>query len=346
MPQSKRKTLPKDFEALLAAGDDAATQAALEACEPDARGGPGDRTALAFKCSDALTRWLVARGASVDAVDKWGNTPLMSRITYGGELEVLIALGASLTHTAGSLGTPLHVAAAGQREAAVRTLIAAGAAVDAPNRAGKTPLELALERAHNATLPALVCVADALLEAGATRRPSMQAAVQRIGETFEFHRASFNAALLPEASAALDALYARFDVAPVPRRVMHDGTSRITVPAGTWQAQHAALWDALVPSRGSAATVQGEVVRLAGRIAGEIHRNGGANWDERFRAMGRALLAHVQSGTALLASDVAEMRAALRGQPNDAQAEELMRLAVRWVQWNPDPVPLPPPEKP
>src|SRR4051794_11157564 len=108
----KRKTLPKDFEALLKEGDFAKITATLEACDVDARGDPGARSALAFSsCSDEITRWLVARGANVDATDRFGNTPLQSRITYGRPIEVLLELGANVHHAAGSFGTPLHTAA-------------------------------------------------------------------------------------------------------------------------------------------------------------------------------------------------------------------------------------------
>jgi hypothetical protein len=347
MGKRKRKTLPANFEELLKGSDHATIIAALEPCEPDARGGFGGRTALAFgDCSDELSRWLVARGASVDAVDKYGNTPLQSRITYGGSIEVLLELGANVDYAGGSLGTALHAAACTNRLAdeLVRTLLAAGAQVDAPNRRKMSPLELALARAHNTGLPQLVRVARLLLDAGAERRESMKASVKRIGETFEFHRKGFNEEYVETASAALDELYALFDVPPVPRRRTHDGVSRIAASPGTWQQQHKELWNLLVPSSGPAATVQGEVVRIAGRIADEIHRNGGINWDEAYRAMGRAFLEHLASGTALLDSDVATARASLRGRPDDSQADELMRLAVRWVQWNPNPVPLSPPD--
>jgi hypothetical protein len=344
MAKAKRKTLPKDFEALLAEGDHANIVAALEACQTDARGGFGGRTALAFKnCSDELSRWLVAHGANVDAEDKYGNTPLQSRMTYGGTIEVLLELGANVHHAGGSLGTPLHTAADSKREQHVRKLLAAGAQVDAENRQGRTALEIALERAHNAMLPALVQVARVLLDAGAEKRPTMQAAVKRIGETFEFHRSGFNKDLLEESSAALEALYALFDVSPVPRRLVHDGVSPIVARAETWQKQHAELWQLLVPSSGAASTVQGEVIRISGRIGDEIRRNGGMNWDDAYRAMGRAFVEHIQSGTALVEGHIADARAILRHQPTDEETEELARLAVRWVQWNPKPVPLPPP---
>lgn len=90
MTKAKRKTLPKNFEALLAEGDHAKITEALTACQPDAHGG-FNRTALAFAgCSDELSRWLVANGANLEAEGAWGDTPLQHRITYGGSIDVLL----------------------------------------------------------------------------------------------------------------------------------------------------------------------------------------------------------------------------------------------------------------
>lgn len=342
---SLRKTLPKDFEALLATKDFARITDALEGCEPEAHGEGSSRTALMFKgCSDELTRWLLARGASLETRDRFGNTVLQSRITYGGELEVLFELGVEVNAVGGAGGTALHTASTMGKAKVVRRLLAAGAKVDAVDRYRKTPLETALERAHNAAVPQLLAVVQVLLAAGAERRPSMQAAVKRIGETFEFTRSGFNPELLPAASEALEQLYATFGVTPVPPRVMHDGVSRITMKADEWEGQFAELWALLIPPSGAAATVQGEVIRIAGRIADEIHRNGGANWDDQYRAMAKALIAHLGSGVSIHEKDLVDVRKLLRGQPGDDDVDELKRFAVVWVRSNPMPVALAKPD--
>jgi hypothetical protein len=105
----------------------------------------------------------------------------------------------------------------------------------------------------------------------------MQALVQRIGTNFEFHRAGFAADKVDATSEALDKLYALFDVPPVPRRTLHDGKSPITANAVRWEERYQELWKLLVPSSGAAATAQGEVIRISGRISDELERNGGAN---------------------------------------------------------------------
>ena len=337
-----RKTLPKDFEQLVEANDFAALTAALERCEVDARTADfAKRTALHHKCSAKLTRWLVERGANIDAEDTWGNVPLHSRITYGGDIDVLLELGADLEHQSRSIGRPLHNAAdAGTRIEAAIKLLDAGALVDGLSKDGETPLESALARASNVALIAIVKMARLLLARGAQIRPGMAKSVRRIGEEFEFYRPNFNKESVGEYSTALDELYAIFDVTPVPRRVMHDG-GRITVTATTWQAQHEELWNLLIPSTGAAATVQGEVVRIAGQINDELGRNGGGNWDKDHRAMANAYLKHIATGKALSASDQQAAAAVVQALPDLAsEFGELARLGVKWVLANPESVKL------
>jgi hypothetical protein len=342
---TKRKTLPDEFEALLVTGDFERITEALTACVPDAVTRSGARTAMMLKdCSDAVTRWLLEHGSSIEAKDKFDNTVLQSRITSGGNYELLIELGADVNAVGGAGGTALHTAASMNKVAVVKRLLVAGATVDAPNRYKKTPLEWAMERAHNAMLPQLVEIVRALLDGGAEKKPSMKEFVTRIGERFEFTRSGFNKELLPASDAALKSLYELFEVEPIAQRVMHDSTSRITMSAEGWEKQFEELWELLVPSSGAAKTVQGEVIRIAGRIASEIRRNGGGNWDDGFRAMSKAYVAHLETGSALHPDDVASAKRILRGQPELEEVEELPRLAVAWVRANREPVVLPPPK--
>jgi hypothetical protein len=131
-------------------------------------------------------------------------------------------------------------------------------------------------------------------------------------------------------------------VAPVVRRKLHDGTSPIVVKDGPWQQQHDELWDLLVPSSGPAATVQGEVIRLSGRLDREINGNGGANWNEQFREMARALLAYVRSGAPLSAPELASAGEIVDELVRRATGDldRLSELAVAWVLRNPNPMPL------
>jgi hypothetical protein len=344
--KAKKKTLPKNFVELLKTADLAALQAVFETCEIDARGGYGKQTALAFdECPDALARWLVSKGADLNAADTWRNTPLHSRAgSWQGSIAVLLELGADVNAVA-SIGTPLHAAAGNKHAEHARQLLAHGARVDAHNEVGLTPLELALEDCSNAQLDRMPVFVKVMLDAGAARTPAMKGFVKQLGERFEFHREAFDPESVVAASAGLDFLYATFDVAPVPRRLTHDGSAPIGVKATTWQKQHGELWNLLVPSSGPAKTVQGEVIRISGRVSDEWMRNGGANWDRDYGQMAEAMAAYVQRGAPLGPGEVAEVESivrSLKGQ-RGAGNDRLAELAVAWVLKNPQPLAL---EKP
>ncbi|CUS45175.1 MAG: ankyrin repeat domain-containing protein [Pseudomonadota bacterium] len=342
----KKKLLPKDFEALLEQGDLDRLKAVFDTCELDARGGVFKQTALAFaSCPDDLARWLAEQGADISAGDTYGETPLHSRArSWQGRIGVLLDLGADVNRGEGGRGTPLHGAAAGCHMDNVRQLLEHGAHVDALDEDGFTPLEHALQRCSNAQIERMAPLAAALLDAGARTTKRTRDFVTRIGTDFEFHRANFNQESRDAASAALDRLYALFDVPPVPRRATHDGRSPIVATADRWQDRHQQLWALLVPSSGAAATVQGEVIRISGRIADELDGNGGANWDAQYRAMADAWLAHVGSGKALPGPELhsaAQVIAEVKQRTGDAR--RLCELAVAWVTLNPGPVALSPP---
>jgi len=345
--KTKKKTLPTDFKQLLETGDLEALQAVFETCDVDARGGYAKQTALAFDiCPDALARWLVSQGADLGAVDTRGNTPLHSRArSWRTSIAVLLELGADVNAATASIGTPLHAAADSKNAESSRELLAHGAQVNAQNKQGLTPLELALSGCSNADLDRMPAFVKAMLDAGASRTPGMKRSIEHAGQSFEFHREGFDPERVAAASAALDYLYATFDVTPVPRRTMHDGSAPIAVKSTTWQKQHAELWSLLVPSSGPAKTVQGEVIRISGRISDEWERNGGANWDREYAQMASAFMGYVKRGTPLETCEVAETESIVRsfvkegGEGNDRLAE----LAVAWVLKNPQPLVL---EKP
>jgi hypothetical protein len=191
----------------------------------------------------------------------------------------------------------------------------------------------------------MAALAELLLAAGARQTPEMKALIARIGTDFEFHRAGFNADLVEATSAALDKLYVLFGVPPVPRRILYDGKSPIVARSARWEDQHQELWELLVPSSEAAGTVQGEVVRIAGRIHDELERNGGVNWDRGYRRMADAFLVHIASGTPLAESLLTEARETVSElKRKNSETRRLCELAVNWVALNPTPLKLPPPD--
>jgi hypothetical protein len=89
--------------------------------------------------------------------------------------------------------------------------------------------------------------------------------------------------------------------------------------------------------------VQGEVIRIAGRVGDELLDNRGINWDGDYRAMAKALFEHLQSGSALSAPEIDELRTIVprlgRGSDDD-NCMRMAKLSVAWVLLNPKPVPL------
>jgi hypothetical protein len=57
----------------------------------------------------------------------------------------------------------------------------------------------------------------------------------------------------------------------------------------TFKEAYRALFDELVPPRGEAPTLQGELVRVSHKLWDEAMRNGNGNFDHRHRAMAEVL---------------------------------------------------------
>src|SRR4051794_17936095 len=133
MAKAKKKLLPKDFETLLESRNVEELKTLFDIYDVNACGGVFKQTALAFnECPDSLTRWLVERGADLDAVDRYGNTPLHSRCRYKkARIKVLLKLGANVNHGDGENmhGTPLHAAAGAYNAAIAGELLQHGARV-------------------------------------------------------------------------------------------------------------------------------------------------------------------------------------------------------------------------
>ena len=338
----KRKTLPKDFAELIYKGDIDALKAVYDVCDLNAYGSYSKCSALSFyKVPEELVRWLVAQGADIEARDSHKRTAMHAHASsWCGNIGLIIELGGDIEARDYQGETPLHAAAGSCRVEAVRTLLAHGAEVDAKDNSGRTPLGKMLISGNNANIEYMAEIADLLLDAGAEIRPEMAKFVTRIGENFEFHRENFNKDRLEATDEALAHLYEIFNAAPAPRRIMHDGVSPIIVSPGGWKAQHKELWDLLIPSQGPAKTVQGEVIRITGKIAGELYRNGGANWDSNFKKMLDALPEHFASGMPLdepEMREVAELVGWLRDGKSDQGIDRLCELAVEWVIKNPNP---------
>ena len=54
-----------------------------------------------------------------------------------------------------------------------------------------------------------------------------------------------------------------------------------------WKKEHTRLWAELVPGSGEADTLQGELIRIAGKLTDQAFRNGNGNWDEEHERLWR-----------------------------------------------------------
>ncbi|MGL4695726.1 ankyrin repeat domain-containing protein [Enterococcus larvae] len=344
----KRLTLPKDFAELCERGNLDELRAVYQTCELEAYTGYSKATAYScFGIPEAFIIWLKEQGADINARDTYQKTALHHHAVYWkSSIEALLKNGASVALTDSQGNTPLHIAAGASRTTAVNSLLVYGTPVDVKNKMGQTPLEACLAQCTNASLTETAKVVLLLLESGAQKTSKMTAYVEKIGETFEFYRSNFNPESLAETETALQTLYTLFSVAPAARRKEHDGTSPIVLSTKTWQKQHEELWELLVPGSGSCQTLQGEVIRITGKVADEIFRNGGGNWDRDFNMMVHSLNNSFKTGTPLSENQLQETalltKAIARGN-GDEELARLSELAVHWVLLNPTPIAL---EKP
>ncbi len=359
---AKKRVLPKSFfssmgtatlDQLIAVYDDHLITAYQS-------GDRAKRTPLFWALTpNGLVEWLVQQGLDVNGPDANGVTPLMAQADtsatypetpqrYPGKVRLLLSLGADV-HQRGqwiSFGecTALHIAAFRGAGAAVETLLEHGAEVDARDDKGRSALELAVSRANLRTLDSLPGVVAPLVAAGARITSEMRDAVALVGR--EIHAVAAGSA--PADAARRAAAYARlaphFDLDPTP-----DGAAsgEIFVPRASWSAQHRALWGALVPAAGPAPTVQGEVIRVSGRIGREVLEMGGVNWDDDYRAMLAHLPVLLANGVPLDDETLTGVHKSAwqlsTGKPTQHSARRvaaLQQAAVAWVSLNRTPIPL------
>jgi len=142
-------------------------------------------------------------------------------------------------------------------------------------------------------------------------------------------------------------LYALFDVEPVKPIVKHDGKSPITVdPSLDYKQQFTKLWEYLVPVQGKCVSVQGEVIRISGRLNDEINGNGGANWDGHYKKMVLEMPKCLADGNSLEKTDLERVQGICNsilesgGYNCKEEINEIAEISVKWISLNSDPIPL------
>lgn len=342
----KRVTLPKEFKDLMDEGNMEALKAVYDRCELTAHDG---RFSLCTPLHmggvpDELVIWLVEKGLDINVPDYYGATPLYRQAILGRDtVKLLCELGADIEKPNTYGDTPLHMAAEFFHPRTVKFLIDKGANVNVENDMGRTPLASVLMVCRGIYIAQTAEIASMLLEAGAKKTSKMKERVEQIGKDFEFHRESIHPDYIEAADKGLTKLYELFDVKPVEKRLTHDGVSPIKLVEGSWEEQYEELWSFLIPSSGAAKTVQGEVIRIPGRVRDELDRNGGANWDRDYRKMLQALPKYLSLGIPLSEQELAETKeliAQVHGKDFDDEPrlDRLCQLAIAWIKQNPEPL--------
>ena len=340
----KKKTLPANFYELIEAKDLDALKAVFNECELNAYDRRSfNKPALSFyDVPLELMDWLIAQGADINVKDEYDRTPLHyhAQVNDIERVTLLLEKGADIEAIAEYDETPLH--AAGYYPEVTALLIAKGANVKAKDDMKHNPMEAMLYSVQSIDIPKAAKTAEFYLKAGVKPTKFAKEQVTRIGEEFEFHREGFNPEYLEETDTALQELYKLFDVPAVPRRIQHDGKSPIVLTGDTWEKRYEQAWELLVPSSGGASTVQGEVVRIAGRVNDELLRNAMGNWNKEYRKMLNAISGYLQQGNPLSESELAEVADIQKHilEDDGTGSQRLCELATAWVVQNPQPIAL------
>ena len=175
----------------------------------------------------------------------------------------------------------------------------------------------------------------------------IQGYIRLKAEKFEFAKSGMTDEYRQSGETEIQSLCKLFEVDPPKPIVKHDGVSPIIVDRTMNIGQiHDALWEYLVPPKGKCDTVQGEVIRITGRIGDEVYRNGGINWDGEYRKMLDALKEYFEMGSPLAGADMDRLKEATvminksKACGCESDVGVIQELAVKWVSENSDPIRL------
>ena len=343
----KRKTLVDNLQEIIDSGDLDAFQAVFDKCEINATNrGATTCNALSYRnLTPAHIQFLIDNGLDVNADCGWGYSTVALQAGNKDNLKCLLDHGADINCIIKEYnGSAVSRACSCLDVEAVKNLLEQNASIDVKcDLDQKSLLEAVLAHCDNAYIVNALEISKMLIDAGAFASDRTKEYVHRIGERFEVFRADFNKERVEQYSDALDELYKIFDVEPVPRREIHDGTSVISIKATTWQKQHEELWNMLVPGKGKAQTMQGEMIRIVGKVLYEILDNGGINWDDDYRQMLRTLHTFLQMGSGIesgLVEEACNLTKKISPHSSKKELYRLNELVVQWVIANPEPVKL------
>ncbi len=115
-----------------------------------------------------------------------------------------------------------------------------------------------------------------------------------------------------------------------------------------WKQEHQRLWEAHVPSSGAADTLQGELIRICGKLVDQAYRNGNCNWNEDHETMWRFVGEQITSDSTFEEDTKLEIRGIIEEIIRDEACPDLSgdgstyyrvnEKAVDWCIAHPDPI--------
>ncbi len=116
-----------------------------------------------------------------------------------------------------------------------------------------------------------------------------------------------------------------------------------------WKKEQARLWKELVPPDGQADTLQGELVRIAGKLTDQAYRNGNCNWDVEHERMWRFIGQKIAGDPIFSRQEQALIREKIEEIIRDEACPDLSgdgspyyiitEKIVDWCLAHPDPIP-------
>lgn len=348
MARPLKEKLPRNFDKIAESGDFDAFKEVFTERTLDAKNRHGNTALHMREVPEEFKIWLLDQGIDVDIRNEDGDTPLhVHSRDWNLSPDFLLHRGADVRAVNNEGESVAYAAAFFPHN--LKKLIDAGADPYARANDGTSPLMRVIRSADTSQIIELAEITKLLADTEFTDAEfrETQERIIAMGERFEDIRECYNEKNVDQATADMKWLYDRFDIPEELRAntpVRHDGTSTIALPGLTWQEQFIAGYDFLVPAAGKAESLQGEAIRIAGRISNEFHGNGGVNWDKDFKRMAKALTHICEQGVSLQEQELEELAAAVKavrkGEPSDEEIDTLPRLATAWVVANPEPMPL------
>jgi hypothetical protein len=116
-----------------------------------------------------------------------------------------------------------------------------------------------------------------------------------------------------------------------------------------WKKEQTRLWDMLVPADGQADTLQGELLRIAGKLTDQAFRNGNMNWDADHERMWRFVGRHLDDAATFTGAERGLIRGKIEEIIRDNEKPDLSgdgccyyiisEKVVDWCMAHPAPIP-------